>query len=82
MTKVFSRLVAPLLRETLEGGTPNADASCRMTALLAFPSVGGAVVLIFSRPSLAPAISLWLLRGCTRTEIIRLAATGQRGSGL
>lgn len=70
--KVLFRPEAPFLSDTREGGTLNAFASCLLTAALARPSVGGAVVLTRSRPSATPIISLRLPRGCTRTGISKV----------
>ncbi len=72
ITNVLLRCDAPLFNLIRDGGTLNSLASCRMTSLFALPSAGGAVVLIRSRPSLTPWISLRLPRGCTRTGTTRL----------
>jgi hypothetical protein len=86
--KILLRPAAPFLSVTRDGGTLNAFASCRITSLLALPSVGGAVVFMRSWPSLTPRISLRLPRGLTRTAmtISRVSGNprrpGQTGMGL
>lgn len=86
--KVLLRAAAPFLSTTRDGGTLNILANCRITSLLALPSVGGAVVFMRSWPSLTPIISLRLPRGLTRTEMTISRAPGiprrpgQTGMGL
>src|SRR6185503_18858389 len=76
-SSTLSRVFAPCVTETAEGGSPRWRARKRTRAALAWPSTGGAVRRTTRAPPRSPASSSRDARGDTRTRRVAPPATSR-----